>query len=154
MNDLGLTLAWLTVQVAILLAPALVLHALASRRGPVPGAWVAALSLGLVVALNAAAFVPGIGLNHQGARRRRSHRRRCPHEGEASTGDPTELERPCRRPRRHRSGRRTGPGARVVAAGLGPGRARGGRAGGAVPALGEHSGGRRAWPGRPSACSA
>ncbi len=64
MNDLGLTLAWLTVQVAILLAPALALHALASRRGPVPGAWVATLSLGLVVALNAAAFVPGIGLNH------------------------------------------------------------------------------------------
>ncbi len=41
MNDLGLTLAWLAVQVAILLAPALVLHGLASRRGPAPGAWVA-----------------------------------------------------------------------------------------------------------------
>jgi BlaR1 peptidase M56 len=66
MNDLGLTLAWLAVQVTIFLAPALALHALASRRGPVPGAWVAALSLGLVVALNAAAFVPGIGLNPKG----------------------------------------------------------------------------------------
>ncbi len=31
-----------------------------SRRGPAAGAWVATLSLGLVVALNAAAFVPGI----------------------------------------------------------------------------------------------
>ena len=66
MNDLGLTLAWLTVQVAIFLAPALALHALASRRGPVPGAWVATLSLGLVVALNLAAFIPGIGLNPKG----------------------------------------------------------------------------------------
>ena len=61
MNDLGLTLAWLAVQVAIVLVPALALHALASRRGPAPGAWVATLSLGLVVALNVAAFVPGIG---------------------------------------------------------------------------------------------
>jgi hypothetical protein len=60
MNDLGLTLAWLAVQVAILLAPALAVHALASRRGPAPGAWVATLSLGLVVILNAAAFAPGI----------------------------------------------------------------------------------------------
>jgi beta-lactamase regulating signal transducer with metallopeptidase domain len=60
MNDLGLTLAWLAVQVAILLAPALALHALATRRGPAPGAWVATLSLGLVVALNVAAFMPGI----------------------------------------------------------------------------------------------
>src|SRR3984957_15235982 len=60
MNDFGLTLAWLAVQVAILLAPALAVHALASRRGPAPGAWVATLSLGLVVALTAATFVPGI----------------------------------------------------------------------------------------------
>jgi beta-lactamase regulating signal transducer with metallopeptidase domain len=66
MNDLGLTLAWLTVQVAIFLAPALALHALASLRGPVPGAWVATLSLGLVVALNAAAVLPAIGLNPKG----------------------------------------------------------------------------------------
>jgi beta-lactamase regulating signal transducer with metallopeptidase domain len=60
MNDLGLTLAWLAVQVAILLAPALALQALATRRGPAPGAWVATLSLGLVVALNVAAFMPEI----------------------------------------------------------------------------------------------
>ena len=38
MNDLGLTLAWLAVQVTILLAPALALNALASRRGPAAGA--------------------------------------------------------------------------------------------------------------------
>ena len=49
MNDLGLTLAWLSVQVAIFLTPAMVLNALASRRGPATGAWVAVLSLGLVV---------------------------------------------------------------------------------------------------------
>ena len=67
MNDLGLTLAWLAVQVAILLVPALAVHALASRRGPAAGAWVATLSLALVVALNAAAFVPGIALNPIGA---------------------------------------------------------------------------------------
>jgi beta-lactamase regulating signal transducer with metallopeptidase domain len=60
MNDLGLMLAWLAVQVALLLLPALMLHALASRRGPAPGAWIASLSLGLVVALNVAVFVPRI----------------------------------------------------------------------------------------------
>ena len=65
MNDLGLTLAWLAVQVAILLAPALVLNALALRRGPASGAWVAVLSLGLVVTLNVAAFLPGIGWNRK-----------------------------------------------------------------------------------------
>ncbi len=63
MNDLGLTLAWLAVQVAILLAPALVLNALALRRGPASSAWVAVLSLGLVVFLNVAAFLPRIGWN-------------------------------------------------------------------------------------------
>ena len=61
MNDLGLTLAWLAVQVALVLAPALVVQALASRRGPTSGAWVATLSLGLVVVLVASMFVPGIG---------------------------------------------------------------------------------------------
>ena len=65
MNDLGLTLAWLAMQIAILLAPALALNALASRRGPAAGAWVAVLSLGLVVALNVAAFVPRIEWNHK-----------------------------------------------------------------------------------------
>jgi beta-lactamase regulating signal transducer with metallopeptidase domain len=58
MNDLGLTLAWLAVQVAILLAPALALNALASRRGPAAGAWVAVLSLGMVLALNVTALLP------------------------------------------------------------------------------------------------
>ncbi len=68
MNDVGLTLAWLVVQIAILLAPALVLHGLASRRGPAPGAWVASLSLGLVVVLNVAAFVPRSGWKPKGVR--------------------------------------------------------------------------------------
>jgi beta-lactamase regulating signal transducer with metallopeptidase domain len=58
MNDLGLLLAWLAVQSSLLLAPALLLNTLASRRGPAAGARVAVWSLGLVVALNAAAFVP------------------------------------------------------------------------------------------------
>ena len=60
MNDLGLTLLWLAVQVALLLAPALALNALASRRGPAAGASVAVLSLGLVVALNVMLLVPRI----------------------------------------------------------------------------------------------
>jgi beta-lactamase regulating signal transducer with metallopeptidase domain len=63
MNNLGLTLVWLSVQVAILLAPALALNALASRRGPAAGAWVAVLSLGLVVVLNVVAFAPRIAWN-------------------------------------------------------------------------------------------
>ena len=63
MNDLGLALVWLAVQVAILLAPALALNALASRRGPAAGAWVAVLSLGLVVVLNVMAFAPRIEWN-------------------------------------------------------------------------------------------
>jgi hypothetical protein len=60
MNDLGLTLLWLAVQVSILLLPALAINALTSRRGPAAGAWVGALSLGLVLALNVMALVPPI----------------------------------------------------------------------------------------------
>ncbi|MDR3621148.1 MAG: antirepressor regulating drug resistance protein, partial [Paludisphaera borealis] len=51
MNDLGIALAWLAVQVTLVLVPALALHAFASRRGPAAGAWIAALSLGLIAAL-------------------------------------------------------------------------------------------------------
>ena len=63
MNDLGLVLAWLGVQVALVLMPAAALHVLASRRGPGPGTWVASLSLGLVLALSALAFIPRMGRN-------------------------------------------------------------------------------------------
>jgi beta-lactamase regulating signal transducer with metallopeptidase domain len=65
MNDLGLTLAWLAVQVTLVLVPALALYATAARRGPDRAAWVAALSLALVVALNVAAFLPGIGRGYR-----------------------------------------------------------------------------------------
>ena len=65
MNDLGLTLAWLAVQVAIILLPALVLNTLASRRTPASGAWIAVLSLGLVVALNVSTLVPRFDRNHK-----------------------------------------------------------------------------------------
>jgi len=65
MNNLGLTLAWIGVQIAIVLVPALGLHAMASRRGPAAGAQIAILSLGLVVFLNVAAFVPRIAWNEQ-----------------------------------------------------------------------------------------
>src|SRR5262249_17005046 len=59
MNELGITLAWLAVQVLLLGLPSLALHALATRRGPAAGAWVAALSLGLVVVLSVSAWIPG-----------------------------------------------------------------------------------------------
>ncbi len=61
MNDLGLNLAWLAVQVSLMLVPALLLYAMAARRGPDRGAWAAALSLTLVVVLNVAALLPGLG---------------------------------------------------------------------------------------------
>lgn len=59
MNDLGIASAWLAVQVALVLAPAALLHAWASRRGPAAGAWVATASLAMVVALSVAAWPAG-----------------------------------------------------------------------------------------------
>jgi beta-lactamase regulating signal transducer with metallopeptidase domain len=59
MNDLGLTLAWSAVQVSLVLLPAAALHILASRRSPTSGAWVAAVSLGLVVVFSLLTHVPG-----------------------------------------------------------------------------------------------
>lgn len=61
MNELGIHLAWLAVQVTLLVVPSLALHVLASRRGPASGAWVAALSLGLVLVLSVAALIAGPG---------------------------------------------------------------------------------------------
>jgi len=61
MNDLGLTLAWSAVQVSLILLPAAVLHSFASRRSPVSGAWVASMSLGLVVALSLLTLAPSGG---------------------------------------------------------------------------------------------
>jgi hypothetical protein len=61
MNELGMTLAWLAVQILLLGVPSLALHALATRRGPASGAWVAALSLGLVVVLSVSALWTGNG---------------------------------------------------------------------------------------------
>ena len=58
MNDLGLTVAWSAVQVSLVLVPAVVLHGLASRRSPASGAWVASMSLGLVVAFNLLSLAP------------------------------------------------------------------------------------------------
>ncbi|MDG3004957.1 M56 family metallopeptidase [Paludisphaera mucosa] len=63
MNDLGIALAWLAVQVGLVLAPTLALHAWASRRGPAAGAWVATAGLVMVVALSLASWFqdPGRG---------------------------------------------------------------------------------------------
>ena len=123
MNDLGLTLAWLAVQVALLLLPALALHALASRRGPAAGAWVASLSLGLVVALNVAAFVPGIGRS-MGSREVEAMA--PPAVTSGTRHDRSPPIRPTGRATDRTSVSRTGLGARVAAVGLGPARARGG----------------------------
>jgi hypothetical protein len=61
MNELGMTLAWLAVSVLLLGLPSLALHALATRRGPASGAWVAALYLGLVVVLSISVLMSGNG---------------------------------------------------------------------------------------------
>lgn len=58
MNDLGWTVGWLALQVALVLMPAIGLHMLATRRDPASGAWVATFSLGMVVVLGVLAFVP------------------------------------------------------------------------------------------------
>jgi beta-lactamase regulating signal transducer with metallopeptidase domain len=51
MSDLGLMLAWSAIQVSLVLLAAAGLHALASRRSPASGAWVASVGLGLAVVL-------------------------------------------------------------------------------------------------------
>jgi hypothetical protein len=57
MNDFGFAMAWLSLQVALVLVPALILQAVASKRGPAPAAWVASWSLGLVILLGFSAIV-------------------------------------------------------------------------------------------------
>ncbi len=59
MIAMGMTFAWLAVQVTLVLAPAIVAYVLAARRGPAAGASAAALGLGMVVVLSVAAFLPG-----------------------------------------------------------------------------------------------
>ena len=61
MNHMGWILVWLTLQVSLLLVPALVIQARAGRPGSVGRTSVAAWSLGLVLILDVAAFLPGIG---------------------------------------------------------------------------------------------
>jgi beta-lactamase regulating signal transducer with metallopeptidase domain len=64
MNQLGLMLIWSAIQVSLVLLAAAALHALASRRSPASGAWVASLGLGLAVvvgllSLGLQGLVPG-----------------------------------------------------------------------------------------------
>ena len=61
MNDLGMTLVWSAVQVTLVLIPAALLHALASRRSPASGSWIATVGLALSVAIGVATFVPRAG---------------------------------------------------------------------------------------------
>ncbi len=49
MSDLGPMLVWSAIQISPILLAAAALHALASRRSPASGAWVASVGLGLVV---------------------------------------------------------------------------------------------------------
>ncbi len=49
MSDLGLMLAWSAIQVSPILLAAAALHAIASRRSPASGAWVALMGLGLAM---------------------------------------------------------------------------------------------------------
>ncbi len=58
MTPLEITLAWIMVQVTLALSPAVMLHLLASRRGPVSGSWTAAASLLMIVAITVMALVP------------------------------------------------------------------------------------------------
>jgi beta-lactamase regulating signal transducer with metallopeptidase domain len=60
MNQLGVNLAWLGVQVTLVLIPVLALHARAAQRSPEMGAWVASFGLGLVLVLSVAAWLPGL----------------------------------------------------------------------------------------------
>ena len=59
MNELGIALGWLAIQVTLAMLPAAALHLLASRRGPVAGSWMAAASLAMVVGISVLAFFPG-----------------------------------------------------------------------------------------------
>ncbi len=58
MNDFGMTLAWSAVQVSLVIAPAAVLHLVASRRSAASGAQVAATGLFLSVAISITTFIP------------------------------------------------------------------------------------------------
>jgi beta-lactamase regulating signal transducer with metallopeptidase domain len=58
MNDLGMTLAWSAIQVTLVLVPAAVLHALASRRSAASGSWMATVGLAFSVAVGASSLIP------------------------------------------------------------------------------------------------
>ncbi|HWE40444.1 MAG TPA: M56 family metallopeptidase [Isosphaeraceae bacterium] len=66
MNDLAATLLWGAVRASIVLAPAALLHALATRRSPAAGAWVAALALALTLPLGLVAIAPRAGMRPEG----------------------------------------------------------------------------------------
>ena len=58
MNDLGMTLVWSAIQITLILIPAAVLNALASRRSPASGSWIATVGLALSLAIAAATLIP------------------------------------------------------------------------------------------------
>jgi len=58
MNELGIALGCLAIQITLAMLPAAALHLLASRRGPVAGSWMAAGSLAMIVGLTALVLLP------------------------------------------------------------------------------------------------
>jgi beta-lactamase regulating signal transducer with metallopeptidase domain len=58
MKELGFALSGLVTQVTLAMLPAIALHLLASRRGPVAGSWMAAASLAMIVGISVMALVP------------------------------------------------------------------------------------------------
>jgi hypothetical protein len=63
MNDFGFALAWLALQVALVLAPALMLQSIAARKNPASGAWVATFSLALAIVLAMTLAMPRLSWN-------------------------------------------------------------------------------------------
>ena len=58
MNQLGIALGWLAIQVTLAMLPAIALHLVASRRGPVAGSWLAAAGLAMIVGISVLAIIP------------------------------------------------------------------------------------------------
>jgi beta-lactamase regulating signal transducer with metallopeptidase domain len=58
MNDLGMTFVWSAFQITLILVPAAVLHALASRRSPGTGSRIATLGLALSLVIATATLIP------------------------------------------------------------------------------------------------
>ena len=134
MSHLGLMLFWSAIQVSLVLLAAAALHALASRRSPASGAWVASLGLGLAVV---------VGLLSLGLQRLAPGADRVSHRAARSVMPAGQVPSGGRRARDrgYGGGRPAGADAREAPGSLGAPRKNGGRAGGILPTLGKGPGG-------------